>query len=40
MPDLTEQISQLEDSIVAQEALRPMLGDAVVDVTLPTCGHK
>ena len=34
MPDLTEQISRLEAAIVAQEALRPTLGDAVVDVTL------
>jgi len=34
MPDLTEQISQLEAGIAAQEALRPTLGDAVVDATL------
>jgi len=34
MPDFTEQISRLEAAIAAQEALRPTLGDAVVDVTL------
>ncbi|MGD0399369.1 MAG: adenylate/guanylate cyclase domain-containing protein [Syntrophobacteraceae bacterium] len=34
MPDLTEQISRLEAGIAAQEALRPTLGDAVVDATL------
>jgi class 3 adenylate cyclase/tetratricopeptide (TPR) repeat protein len=34
MPDLAEQISQLEAAIAAQEALRPTLGDAVVDATI------
>jgi class 3 adenylate cyclase/tetratricopeptide (TPR) repeat protein len=35
MPDdLTEQISQLEAAIAAQETLRPTLGDAVVDAAI------
>jgi class 3 adenylate cyclase/tetratricopeptide (TPR) repeat protein len=34
MPDLTEQISRLEAAIAAQEALRPTMGDAVVDATI------
>jgi class 3 adenylate cyclase/tetratricopeptide (TPR) repeat protein len=35
MPDdLTEQISKFEAAIAAQEALRPILGDAVVDAAL------
>jgi class 3 adenylate cyclase len=34
MPDLTEQISQLEAAIAALEASRPTLGDAVADATL------
>src|SRR5271157_5806666 len=34
MPDLDEQISQLEAAIAALEASRPTLGDAVADVAL------
>ncbi|MDQ5852904.1 MAG: AAA family ATPase [Chloroflexota bacterium] len=34
MPTPQDQITQLEAAIVAQEALRPTLGDAVVDVTV------
>jgi class 3 adenylate cyclase/tetratricopeptide (TPR) repeat protein len=34
MPSLEEKIDQLKSAIAAQEALRPTLGDAVVEVTL------
>ncbi len=34
MSSLEEQIAQLQSAIAAQEALRPTLGDAVVEVTL------
>jgi class 3 adenylate cyclase/tetratricopeptide (TPR) repeat protein len=34
MPSVHEQIAQLEAALTAQEALRPTLGDAVVEVTL------
>lgn len=34
MPSLEEQIAQIRSAMAAQEALRPTLGDAVVEVTL------
>src|ERR1041384_7446188 len=34
MPSLEEQVNQLQAALAAQEALRPTLGDAVVEITL------